>query len=177
MAVNRLNNPVANVSPEQRVGGVVDIYCKIDGIEGESEDSKHKGWIHVESIAGGVANAGAFAYGGGGGSGKAQWQDITIRGRFDKCFATLMKKCASGEHIGSVEISACKAGGSQQEFLNIKMTNVLISSLNLSGAESTEPMFDCGFNFEKIKVEGKSQTSTGSMGGAVVAEWNLKSNG
>jgi type VI protein secretion system component Hcp len=87
-----------------------------------------------------------------------------------------MKKCAAGEHIGSVEISACKAGGSQQEFLNIKMTNVLISSLNLSGAESTEPMFDCGFNFQKIKVEGKSQSSTGSMGGAVVAEWDVKLN-
>lgn len=130
---------------------------------------------YVESIAGGVANAGAFAYGGGGGSGKAQWRDATIRGRFDKCFATLMKKCAAGEHIGSVEISACKAGGSQQEFLNIKMTNVLISSLNLSGAESTEPMFDCGFNFQKIKVEGKSQSSTGSMGGAVV-KWDVKLN-
>ena len=176
MAVSRLNDPVATMAPEQRIGGVVDIYCKIAGVEGEAQDSKHKGWMHVESIAGGVANAGAFAYGGGGGSGKAQWQDITIRGRFDKCFSTLMKKCASGEHIASVEISACKAGGEQQEFLNVKMENVLISSLNLSGAESTEPMYDCGFNFQKIKVESKSQSNTGSMGGAVVAEWVVKLN-
>ena len=73
MAINRLNNPVTNVAPEQRLGGVVDIYCKIDGVDGEAQDSKHQGWIHVEAIAGGVANAGAFAYGGGGGSGKAQW--------------------------------------------------------------------------------------------------------
>ena len=87
-----------------------------------------------------------------------------------------MKKRASGEHIASVEISACKAGGEQQEFLNVKMENVLISSLNLSGAESTEPMYDCGFNFQKIKVESKSQSNTGSMGGAVVAEWDVKLN-
>ena len=176
MAVARLNNPVANVAPEQRLGGVVDIYCKVDGIEGEAEDAKHKWWIHVEAVAGGVANAGAFAYGGGGGSGKAQWQDLTIRAKFDKCFATLMQKCAAGEHIGKVEISACKAGGEQQEFLNIKMEDVIISSLNLSGAESTEPMFDCGFNFAKITVQGKSQTSKGSMGGATVAGWDLKKN-
>ncbi|MCS4292967.1 type VI secretion system secreted protein Hcp [Comamonas sp. BIGb0152] len=176
MAINRLNSPVANVAPEQRLGGVVDIYCKIDGVEGEALDSKHQGWIHVEAIAGGVANAGAFAYGGGGGSGKAQWQDITIRGKFDKCFATMMQKCATGEHIGKVEISACKAGGDQQEFLNIKMEDVIISSLNLSGAESTEPMFDCGFNFAKVTVTGKGQDSKGNMGGAVTAGYNIKLN-
>ena len=56
------------------------------------------------------------------------------------------------------------------------MTNVLISSLNLSGAESTEPMFDCGFNFQKIKVQSRSQTATGTMSGAVVAEWDVKLN-
>jgi type VI secretion system secreted protein Hcp len=176
MAINRLNTPVATVSPEQRLGGVVDIYCKVDGVDGESQDAKHTGWISVESIAGGVANAGAFAYGGGGGSGKSQWQDLTVRCKFDKCFATLMQKCASGEHVSNVEISACKAGGEQQEFLNIKMQNVLISSLNLSGAESTEPMFDCGFNFSQITVTGKAQTNQGSMGAATVAGWDVKQN-
>lgn len=55
MAVSRLNSPIANVAPEQRLGGVVDIYCKVDGVEGEAEDAKHKGWIHVEAVAGGVA--------------------------------------------------------------------------------------------------------------------------
>lgn len=176
MAVNRLNTPVQTVAPEQRLGGLVDIYCKIDGIEGESLDAKHMGWLHVESIAGGVANAGAFAYGGGGGSGKAQWQDITIRGKFDKAFATMMQKCATGEHISRVEISACKAGGEQQEFLNIRMEDVLISSLNLSGAESTEPMYDCGFNFAKVTVTGKSQDAKGTMSGAVTAGYNIKLN-
>jgi type VI secretion system secreted protein Hcp len=170
-----MNNPVANVAPDQRVGGVVDIYLKVDGVEGESEDANHKGWIGVESIAGGVANAGAFAYGGGG-SGKAQWNDQTVRCKFDKSFPTLMQKSASGEHIANVEISANKAGGSQQEFLNIKMQDVIISSITLSGAESTEPMFDIGFNFQKITVQAKGQTSQGTMSGAVVAGWDVKQN-
>ena len=130
----------------------------------------------VSTAGQGSAGIAAQSIGGGGGSGKAQWQDLTIRAKFDKCFATLMQKCAAGEHIGKVEISACKAGGEQQEFLNIKMEDVIISSLNLSGAESTEPMFDCGFNFAKITVQGKSQTSKGSMGGATVAGWDLKKN-
>jgi type VI secretion system secreted protein Hcp len=176
MAISRLNNPAQNVSPEQRLGGVVDIYLKVDGVDGESEDANHKNWIGVDSIAGGVANAGAFAYGGGGGSGKAQWNDLAVRCKFDKCFATLMQKCAAGEHIGNVELSACKAGGEQQEFLNIKMQDVIISSINLSGSESTEPMFDVGFNFSKITVQGKAQTSKGTMSGATVAGWDVKQN-
>jgi type VI secretion system secreted protein Hcp len=176
MAISRLNTPVSNVAPEQRVGGVVDIYCKVAGVDGESQDSKHTGWIAVDSIAGGVANAGAMGYGGGGGSGKSQWQDLTLRCKFEKSFSTLMQKCASGEHIPSVEISACKAGGEQQEFLNIKMTDVIISSLNLTGAEVTEPMFDIGFNFTTIVVSSKAQTNTGSMGAASVAGWNVKLN-
>ena len=43
MAINRLNSPVANVAPEQRLGGIVDIYCKIDGVDGEAQDAKHQG--------------------------------------------------------------------------------------------------------------------------------------
>jgi len=155
---------------------VVDIYLRVDGVTGESEDAKHKGWIGVDSIAGGVANAGAFAYGSGGGSGKAQWNDLAVRCKFDKSFPILMLKCASGEHIGSVEISASKAGGEQWEFMNVRLEGVLISSVNLSGSEYTEPMFDVGFNFQKITVQGKGQTSMGTMGPAVTGSWNVKDN-
>jgi len=174
--VQRLNNPLATTAPELTAGGNVDIYCKIDGVEGEAPDANHLGWIAVDSIAGGVANAGAFAYGGGGGSGKAQWQDLTVRCKFDKCYSTLMQKCAAGDHIPTVIISACKAGGTQQEFLNIRLTNVLISTLNLAGTQSTEPMFDCGFNFAQITVTAKPQTNLGTMGAAVVAGWDVKQN-
>jgi type VI secretion system Hcp family effector len=123
-----------------------------------------------------VANAGAFAYGSGGGSGKSQWQDLTVRCKFDKCYPTLMQKCAAGDHIPSVVISACKAGGTQEEFLNIRMTDVLISSLNMAGAQSTETMFDMGFNFAQIVVTGTPQTNTGASGASVVAGWDVKQN-
>ncbi|MCL2887635.1 MAG: type VI secretion system tube protein Hcp [Betaproteobacteria bacterium] len=176
MAISRFNNPVANVAPQQNVGGVVDIYLKVDGVDGEAEDANHTAWIGVDSIAGGVANAGAFSYGSGGGSGKAQWNDLAVRCKFDKCYPTLMQKCASGEHITSVQISANKAGGTQEEFLNINMQDVIISSINLAGSEATEAMFDIGFNFAKIVVTGKAQTDQGTMGGAVVAGWDVKLN-
>jgi type VI secretion system secreted protein Hcp len=173
---SRLISTAAASAPELIAGGNVDIYCRVEGVEGEATDAQHIGWITVDSIAGGVANAGAFAYGGGGGSGKSQWQDLTVRCKFDKSYATLMQKCAAGDHIPSVTISACKAGGTQIEFLNIKMTEVLISSLNLVGSQSTETMFDCAFNFGQIVVTGTPQTNLGTRGASVVAGWDVKQN-
>jgi type VI protein secretion system component Hcp len=75
-----------------------------------------------------------------------------------------------------VVISACKAGGTQQEFLNMKMTDVLISSVSMAGTSSTEPMFDCSFNFAQIVVTGTPQSNTGTAGAAVVAGWDVKQN-
>jgi type VI secretion system secreted protein Hcp len=155
---------------------LVDIYVKIGGITGEATDAQHIGWINVESITGGVANAGAMAYGGGGGSGKSQWQDLTCQCKFEKSYPTLMQMCASGQHVPTVQISACKAGGTQQEFMHITMTDVIITSVNMAGAVSTEPMFDVSFNFTQIVVTGRAQTATGDMGASVVAGWDVKQN-
>ena len=40
---------------------VVDFFLKVDGIEGESQDSKHKGEIEVVSWSWGETNAGDAA--------------------------------------------------------------------------------------------------------------------
>ncbi|MDR2153985.1 MAG: type VI secretion system tube protein Hcp [Burkholderiaceae bacterium] len=176
MAISRINTPIAPVAPTTTAGGLVDIYLQVHGVSGEATDMNHKEWINVESITGGVANAGAMAYGGGGGSGKSQWQDLTVQCKFEKSYPTLMQMCAAGQHIPSVRISACKAGGTQQEFMHIIMTDVIITSVNMAGAVSTEPMFDVSFNFTQIVVTGRAQTATGEMGASVMAGWDVKQN-
>ncbi len=57
----------------------VDYFLKLDGIEGESTDAKHKGELVLESFGWGVSHAGAGGgAGGGGGAGKAQFQDLVV---------------------------------------------------------------------------------------------------
>ena len=53
-----------------------DYVLKIDGIKGESTDSKHKDEIEIESFSWGATQPGSFASGGGGGAGKVSFQDI-----------------------------------------------------------------------------------------------------
>jgi type VI secretion system secreted protein Hcp len=48
----------------------VDFFLKIDGIDGESKDSKHKGEIDIESFSWGATQTGTSHAGGGSGAAK-----------------------------------------------------------------------------------------------------------
>src|ERR1700753_4105926 len=77
----------------------VDYFLKIDGIEGESKDSKHKGEIDLDSWSWGANQSGTYHGGGGGGAGKVAMQDFHFVMKINKASPKLMLACASGEHI------------------------------------------------------------------------------
>ncbi len=54
----------------------IDIYLKVEGTTGESQDSKHKGWTDVLSFEWGLHNPCNMAVGGGGGAGKVSFNDL-----------------------------------------------------------------------------------------------------
>ena len=56
----------------------VDYFLKIEGIDGESADAKHKGDIQLESFSWGETNSGSHSSGGGGGAGKVSMQDFSF---------------------------------------------------------------------------------------------------
>ncbi|HEV8541841.1 MAG TPA: type VI secretion system tube protein Hcp, partial [Verrucomicrobiae bacterium] len=106
----------------------VDYFLKIEGIEGESTDDKHKNEIDIESWSWGETNAGSHAFGGGGGAGKVSMNDFSITMRVNKASPKLLLACANGEHIKSASLACRKAGKEQQEYLKIKFSDLLVSS-------------------------------------------------
>ena len=110
-----------------------DIFAKIGDIKGESLDDKHKDEVEVLSWSWGVTNSGTIARGSGGGGGKATFHDFNFTHHIDKASPFLLKACATGEHIKEATITVRKAGKGQQEFLIIKMNDVLITSVSPSG--------------------------------------------
>src|SRR4029077_15545903 len=105
------------------------IFAKLGDIKGESLDNKHKGEIEVLSYSWGVTNPGSLHSGGGGGAGKATFQDLSIVHKIDKASPVLLKACATGEHLKDATITFRKAGKGQQEFLIIKMNDVIVTSV------------------------------------------------
>jgi type VI secretion system secreted protein Hcp len=156
----------------------VDYFLKLDGIEGESADHKHKGEIDLESFSWGATNSGSQHYGGGGGSGKVALQDFHFVMKINKASPKLMQACATGEHIKTGVLVARKAGKDQQEFLKVTMTDLLVSSYQTGGSGHAEiiPTDQISLNFAKIEFEYKDQKPDGTLGGAVKAGWNAKEN-
>ena len=107
----------------------VDTFLKLGDIKGESKDSKHAGEIDVLSWSFGVSQTGTMGVGGGGGAGKANFSDLNIMHAVDKASPVLMTKCATGEHIKEATLISRKAGKGQQEYLIVKMNDILVNDV------------------------------------------------
>jgi type VI secretion system secreted protein Hcp len=156
----------------------VDYFLKIEGVDGESTDDKHKGEIELESWGVGGTNAGSFSSGGGGGSGKVAMGDFNVVKKTDKASAKLLAACATGEHLKKATLVCRKAGGDQQEFLTIILSPVLVSSYHTGGTAGSEviPMEQIALNFGKIEYKYKEQKPDGSLGGEVIGGWDVTTN-
>jgi len=154
-----------------------DIFAKIGDIKGESQDVKHKGEIDVLSWSWGVTQSGLLTHGGGGGAGKATFHDFNFTHHIDKATPLLMKSCATGTHIPEATITVRKAGKGQQEYLIIKMTDVLITGVALSVA-GDEPSSAENVTLQgaKVDLEYRAQKADGSLEPGLHFKYDLKAN-
>src|ERR1051326_1994440 len=139
----------------------VDMFIKMDGIEGESKDDKHKGEIEILSLSWGVSNSGGLACStGGGGAGKASFHDFSFVKNVDSATPQLMLACAEGKHISEGLITVRKAGEKPVEYLKIKLSEVLVSSSQSGGAGGIQPQEQVTLNFAKFEISQGGQTSS-----------------
>ncbi len=156
----------------------VDYFLKIDGIEGESQDHKHKNEIDVESWSWGQTNVGDAAHRGGMGAGKVAMQDFHFTMKMNKSTPKVMLACATGHHIKEATLTCRRAGKDQQEYLKIKLTDFIVSSYQTGGhgGDGVIPSDQIGFNFSKIEFEYKEQKPDGTLGGSVKTGYDVKQN-
>jgi type VI secretion system secreted protein Hcp len=156
----------------------VDYFIKFDGIKGESTDAKHKDEVDVESWSWGETHVAGPGGGGGGGAGKVSMQDFHFVMRLNSASIGLMKACATGQHIKGATLSARKAGKEQQEYLVIKLDDVLITSYQTGASEGGDivPTDQVSFNFAKIDVEYRQQKADGSLDVGIHFKYDIKAN-
>ena len=154
----------------------VDYFLKIDGIDGESTDSKHKGEIELASFGWGVSQSGQPGRGGGRGAGKAQFQDFHFVAKTTKASPKLFLASASGQHVKSALLTCRRAGRDRLEFIKYKLSEVLVSSFVSGGSTPEEPFDQVSLNFAKIEIEFVPQGKAGKAEAPVKAAWDLKSN-
>ena len=152
-------------------------YLKIDGIPGESKDSKHADEIELESFSWGETNAGSSSGGGGGGTGRVAMQDFHFTMRINKASPLLFLYCASGEHIAKAVLTATKAGKTQLDYLKWTFSDFVVSSYQTGGSTGDIiPMDQVSFNFSKIEVAYRVQKPDGSLEPEIPTGWKVKEN-
>ncbi|TFH66865.1 MAG: type VI secretion system tube protein Hcp [Gemmatimonadales bacterium] len=155
----------------------VDMFLKIEGIKGESQDDAHKDEIDVLAWSWGMSQSGTTHMGGGGGAGKVNVQDISVTKYVDKASPNLMVYCCNGKHIPTMNLTVRKAGENALEYLKMTMKDGLISAVSTGGSGGEDRLTEnVSLNFAHVKVEYTPQKADGSGDAAVEMAWDITKN-
>jgi type VI secretion system secreted protein Hcp len=156
----------------------VDMFLKLDKIEGESRDSAHGKEIDILAWSWGASNSGSAHVGGGAGAGKANFQDISLTKYIDKATATLFDHVAHGTHIDSAILTVRKAGGTPLEYVIITMKECIITSVSTGGSGGEDRLTEnITINFAEVALDYQPQDAKGAkQGGPVKFKYNIATN-
>lgn len=158
-----------------------DAFLKIDGIPGESTDSKHTDWIeilHFDHKMEQPASVTASSTGGATAE-RVNHGTFNIVHLLDKASPKLYEACCTGRHIREVTLELCRAGGDKVKYMEIKMEQVLVSKVTSDGSCNEEgfPSEKIRFSYGKIKWVYTQQKRTDGLGGGNVnSGWDLTAN-
>ncbi len=153
-----------------------DIFAKIGDIKGESLDDKHKDEIEVLSWSWGVSNAGAIKGASGAGARKASFHDLSFTHNIDKASPVLMQSCATGVHLKEATITHRKAGKGQLEFLIVKMSDVIVTSVTQGDSDKGSHSEVVNLVFAKVDLEYVPQKPDGSADAAIHFKYDILAN-
>ena len=131
-----------------------DVFLKLDGIQGESTDEQHPGWIEIlnyDMDVGQTVSRTASSAGG----------------------ATAER---AGTHFDTITLELCRAGGDKLRFMQYTFTNCMLTSLFTAG-DAEFPEDDVAFNYGQIQWRYTLQQRAGGWaGGNIAAGWSLEKN-
>ena len=153
----------------------INVYLKLDGIEGESKDEAHQGWIDLSSFQFGAT--GPHIGPAGGDHERVSFSDFTFTKFVDKSSPGLLFDTASATPIKDATIDVVKPGTDKSKaFLEYKLSNVLISSYSTSGgSDDNRPTESVSMSYAEIQMEYFPQKN-GTFDNPVFMEWDILRN-
>ena len=157
-----------------------------DGIRHLCKDRRHQGGIrstpNTKTKSRCCRSPGAsqiprtIKTGGGGGAGKATFTDLSFLHSIDKASPKLLQACATGAHLKEATITHRKAGKGQQEYLIIKMNDVIITGVALADSSGVAGSETVSMAFAKVDLEYKPQKADGSLDAGIHFKFDIKAN-
>ena len=155
----------------------VDMFLKLDGIDGESVDAAHAGEVDVLAWSWGASQSGTMHGGSGGGSGKVAVQDLSITKYVDSSSHLLLTFCHNGDHISEGTLTIRKAGGKPLEYLIFKMTSLIVSSVSTGGSGGEDRLTEnVTLNFKEFSYAYTPQKEDGTAEAVKEFKWDIAGN-
>jgi type VI secretion system secreted protein Hcp len=152
-----------------------DIFIKIEGIDGESQDTAHLNEIDVIGWRWKIAQQSAMQTGSGRGAAKATVSDLEFTHLMDRASPNLTRYCFTGERIAKATLTMRRAGGVPHEYSRITMYDVVVSLVEpIGGGECCHEQV-C-LSFARMKHEYLLQNERGGSGGAITALVDIRAN-
>jgi type VI secretion system secreted protein Hcp len=140
--------------PADKAMAAFDAFLKIDGVPGESQDSKHRDEIDIVAFTQAVAAPGTNA------------PTFSFSMRQNRSSPLLYAYCAGGSNVTSMVFTLRSEGATMIEFLKCTLSDATITSIHTAGATTgldPAPTDDFMVTFRKIEWLYRYQTSTGSI--------------
>jgi type VI secretion system secreted protein Hcp len=153
----------------------VDYFLKLDGIQGESQDDKHKNEIQILSWSWGASNTSSVSGTGGSGAGKADLSDVSMMLNFDKSTPKFFKSVCAGSHIPTGSFTAVKSGTDGKPYLKIDFKEIFVTSVQMSAAGEV-PAVSLSFSYDEIKIDYSAQDEKGNVASTGPVTFNTKAN-
>ena len=154
-----------------------DMFLELDGIQGESLDQQHQGWIELLSFSSGIGRAVSSGSSGGPREvGNVNFSDITVTKTLDRASVPLRQAITQGQNIpfARIEFTKSAGGGQRVTFFEIMLDNVIVSSISTSAASGGSiPVESLSLNFTKIEWTYKQMDETGKVQGETSGSWDL----
>lgn len=157
-----------------------DAYLKIEGINGESEDERHRNWIEVDNVLYAVhqPRASVLSTAGGHTSGRADLFPITFKKLADLSSPVLLQTCATGKTIAKAMFEFMRADGDGKPipYFKIELENVMIANINPDSGDGGIITERVQLAYAKIKWHYTRQSIRGGSQGNTSGGWDCSAN-
>ncbi len=157
------------------VDAAVDMFLKIDSIDGESKDANHDKWIDILSWEWGATSSSSVSAGGGRTSTAANIMDVTILKELDKSSPKLFLAVANGALFSEAQVDITSPD-TKSGLFTYKLSKVFVTSYQISGSGAENlPVERVGLDFTKVEMTyTQRDLKTGEIIGNVASIWDLE---
>jgi type VI secretion system Hcp family effector len=153
----------------------LELYLNIDKVPGEVTESAHAKWIKLHSYNFSVHSENVE-------DPSARGKLVSATGRYaplmvvkdtDITSPLIQQLVSAGTHIAKVQVHACLDNEQKTPSIEIELTDVVISTYDVAGAEGMSPNETVGFRYAKIKVTNRNFDSKGAKVTEPSFTWDL----